>query len=159
MKLFSKVLFICSLGLLNSGCSIIGLAIGSSKDAKTPAFSHISYPDNQDVTEQARAIAVALKPGKEVVLTTRDKRQIAGKYQGFVGPREDPAIKISDKDTSVSIPISAISEIQWKNSRNGAVTGFLIGAVVDGAIIGMIIAINKSMEDAWEGPLFGEQGL
>lgn len=148
MKLFSKVLFIIAVALLNSGCCLIGFTIGKISDSGTPPFTQISYPDTQAVIEQARTITLVLKPGREVVVTTRDNRQISGKYQGVEGSQEDLALKISEADASVSVPIRDISEIQMKNSRNGALTGFLVGAVVDGAVLVIATIVTQ---DAYEG--------
>lgn len=106
MELLSKVLFICAVSLLNSGCSLIGFTIGKISDSRTPPFTQISYPDTQAVIEQTRAITLALKSGQE------------------------------------------ISESQINNSCNGALEGFLVGVVVDGAVL--VIAII-SAQDAYEG--------
>lgn len=148
MRLLLSLFLIIALALLNSGCSLIGFTIGKISDSRTPPFTQISYPDTQAVIEQARAITLVLKPGREIVVTTRDNRQFAGEYRRMEGPQEDLAIKIRRGDSSVSVPIKDISEIQMKNSRNGALTGFLVGAVVDGAVL--VIAIIAT-QDAYEG--------
>jgi len=89
---------------------------GKISDSRTPPFTQVSYPDTQAVIEQARTITLVLKPGREVVVTTRDNRQISGKYQRVEGAQEDLALKISDKDASLSVPIRDMKLIRLYSS-------------------------------------------
>lgn len=83
MELLSKVLFICAVSLLNSGCSLIGFTIGKISDSRTPPFTQISYPDTQAVIEQTRAITLALKSGQEIS-ESQINNSCNGALEGFL---------------------------------------------------------------------------
>ena len=139
--------------ILFQGCTIIGIAIGASSDSKKPDYKTIHSSDTAvSVKENAHTITTTVKPGKRITVITRDQRTFIGKYKGTNGLNDDLALQLSHSDSTISVPVKNVTKIRIKNGKYGAVTGCLIGAVIDGAII---VALAKSMENSMSLNLFG----
>ncbi|MCB0307231.1 MAG: hypothetical protein KDI38_25940, partial [Calditrichaeota bacterium] len=91
------------------------------------------------------------------IVITRD-RAIWGKYNGVTGDEDDLGLEISQlSDSTIALPVKNVSEIQIKNKRNGAVTGFIVGAVIDAAVLVIVMKASQKeplFGDVWEGVSF-----
>lgn len=147
-RLFINLVITGTLVFLSQGFCIIGLAIGTSSDSKKPAYKTAASLDTAPVEENSTMITATVKPGKEIVVITRDNQTIPGKFMGTTGANDDLALQISRSDSTFTIPVNNVSKIQVKNRKHGALTGFLVGAVIDGAIVAAIVAF-ATMPDSY----------
>jgi len=145
IRVLINLVVISLLMILFQGCTIIGLAIGASSDSKKPDYKTIHSSDTVPVKENARMITTTVRPGEKITVITRDKQNIPGKFKGTVGENDGLALQLSNSDSTIFVPVNNVSKIQMRNGKYGALTGFFIGAVIDGAII---VALAKSMEDS-----------
>lgn len=148
IRVLINLVIIGVLVILFQGCSIIGLTIGAVSDSKKPNYKTIQSPDTTiSVEENSQMITATVKPGEKITVVTRDKQTIPGKFKGTTGENDDLALQLNCSDGAKTIPVKNVSEIQVKNWKYGALTGFLIGAAIDGVVtVVMIKAFEDSMQ-------------
>lgn len=139
-RFFINLVITGTLVVLIQGCCLIGLAIGASSDSTKPAYKTAASLDTAPVEENSKLITTTVKPGEKITVITRDNQTIPGKFMGTTGANDDLALQISRSDSTFTIPVNNVSKIQVKNRKHGALTGFLVGAVIDGAIVAAIVA-------------------
>ncbi|MCB0293455.1 MAG: hypothetical protein KDH97_24595 [Calditrichaeota bacterium] len=126
---------------------MIGLTIGATSDKSKPDYQTLESFDPVSMEKNSMIINTTVDPGKEIIVITRDEQTIWGKFQGTTGEDDNLALKISGtlSGGTIAIPIRNVSRIQIKNSKNGTLTGFLVGAVIDGVIV--VVVIHKVFDD------------
>lgn len=144
IRLFINLVITGTLVVLIQGCCLIGLTIGAVSDSKKPAYKTVEPSDSALVEENSKMITATVKRGEKITVITRDNQTIPGKFKGTTGENDDFALQISHSDSIITIPVKNVSKIQMRNWKYGALTGFLVGAVIDGVAI---VIIAKSMED------------
>ena len=157
IRVLRKLLVIGTLVGLIQGCSMIGTIAGAEIDRKKPVYEAVEFSDTMSMEQKSRMITATVKPGKEIIVITRD-RAIWGKYNGVTGDEDDLGLEISQlSDSTIALPVKNVSEIQIKNKRNGAVTGFIVGAVIDAAVLVIVMKASQKeplFGDVWEGVSF-----
>lgn len=117
-------------GLASSGCSLLGLAIGSAADRHKPGQKPVPV----------RGIC-RLEKGQDVILTLRDGTDVTGKLYDC-----DPVastVTVADADTARVVPLAEVEAVHAKVGKHGALTGLLVGVAIDAAVA---VAFAASME-------------
>ena len=157
IRVLRKLLVIGTLVGLIQGCSMIGTIAGAEIDRKKPVYEAVEFSDTVSMEQKSRMITATVKPGKEIIVITRD-RTIWGKYNGVTGNEDDLGLEISQlSDSTIALPVKNVSEIRIRNKRNGAVTGFIVGAVIDAAVLVIVMKASQReplFGDVWEGVSF-----
>ena len=157
IRVLRKLLVIGTLVGLIQGCSMIGTIAGAEIDRKKPVYEAVEFSDTVSMEQKSRMITATVKPGKEIIVITRD-RAIWGKYNGVTGNEDDLGLEISQlSDSTIALPVKNVSEIRIRNKRNGAVTGFIVGAVIDAAVLVIVMKASQKeplFGDVWEGVSF-----
>lgn len=157
IRVLRKLLVIGTLVGLIQGCSMIGTIAGAEIDRKKPVYEAVEFSDTVSMEQKSRMITATVKPGKEIIVITRD-RAIWGKYNGVTGDEDDLGLEISQlSDSTIALPVKNVSEIRIRNKRNGAVTGFIVGAVIDAAVLVIVMKASQKeplFGDVWEGVSF-----
>ena len=157
IRVLRKLLVIGTLVGLIQGCSMIGTIAGAEIDRKKPVYEAVEFSDTVSMEQKSRMITATVKPGKEIIAITRD-RTIWGKYNGVTGNEDDLGLEISQlSDSTIALPVKNVSEIRIRNKRNGAVTGFIVGAVIDAAVLVIVMKASQKeplFGDVWEGVSF-----
>jgi hypothetical protein len=122
------LILVASLLLVLSGCTILGLIIGGSKDK------------SRSVTVSGWEI-VELPIKQPITVYTNNQREITGRYMGVTYQIEDGkdtalnAVKLLRPMEGVEqIPMTDIAYIKTRHDK-GKITGALIGLAIDGAIV------------------------
>jgi len=118
-----------------SGCSMLFMSAG--------AWDDVSKPDSIYVLGRHADI---VKLGKTIRVTKINGDTLTGENLGvhYIIPTEDYRAKYAISNSTlligigsdtVRIPTDEIERIQWRSRKYNALTGFILGACIDAAII------------------------
>lgn len=127
------------LGSAASGCTLVGAGAGASIDALTPG----PYEDRGPLR------SVQLSRGQRVVVATRGKGRVQGRYAGVHGPTlRDPEryLLLEADDELTSVPESEIEGVAVEVSGKGWLYGGLAGLAVDATLIVVAAVAIQQME-------------
>lgn len=131
--------------VLSQGCTVIGLTMGAVNDSKKPDYRTVVSFDSASREQNPRMITTTIKPGKKIIVITRDQQTIQGIFEGTSGQDDDLALQINDVSHAIAIPVNNVSKIQIRNGKYGTITGLLVGAALDGVAI---VLISNALKDS-----------
>ena len=140
-----NLLTVGTLVLLSQSCTVIGLTMGAASDHKKPDYRTVVSLDSASREQNPRMITTTVKPGKKIIVITRDQQTIQGIFEGITGQDDNLALEIIHFPKTISIPVKNVSRIQMRNEKYGTITGLLVGAALDGVAV---MLISKSLEDS-----------
>jgi hypothetical protein len=171
MKLMSVLLAcICSL----SGCSVTGYLIGSEIDGNAAKFDTLSTYNSLDPGDEiiiykkdgSTTTGTMAEPLRHLSFEQRVAKITGTSSAGFdlsTGSFSNPTqtqiqdvpttIVLKDlKNDDVRLSTDSIQRIVAPHEKHAALTGLVVGAVIDIAIVAIASSISKSM---FRGPMFG----
>ena len=140
-----NLLTVGTLVVLSQSCTVIGLTMGAASDHKKPDYRTVVSLDSASREQNPRMITTTVKPGKKIIVITRDQQTIQGIFDGTTGQDDELALQIIRTPDTITIPVKNVSRIQMRNEKYGTITGLLVGAALDGVAV---MLISKSMEDS-----------
>ena len=140
-----NLLTVGTLVVLSQGCTVIGLTMGAASDHKKPDYRTVVSLDSASMEQNPRMITTTVKPGKKIIVITRDQQTIQGIFEGITGQDDNLALEIIHFPKTIAIPVKNVSQIQIRNEKYGTITGLLVGAALDGVAV---MLISKSLEDS-----------
>ena len=112
---------------------------------KKPDYRTVVSFDSTSREQNPQMITTTVKPGKKIIVITRDQQTIQGIFDGTTGQDDALALQIIGAPQTIAIPVKNVSQIQIRNEKYGTITGLLVGAALDGVAI---VLISKALEDS-----------
>ena len=132
---------------LNTGCSMVGVMIGTAVDKPHTTYTPVEHFRDSLTTDRGAPATTILKRGKKVQVITADRETTSGRYMGIkvVDKENHLEIRRSQRVTRL-IPVKEVKQLLLVDSADtGKTVGFLLGAAVDASIIVALANADFSM--------------